>query len=141
MKFIKWTFQPVKARNAYFNLEKLGAVVREYQPNFYGIDYGSEDDEKDQIGIESDRLFAEWELDSERVRKLSNGEEDAPAQIVAAKIPTLNNWSELTKRDPLRAAAEQRRIKSDFENAFSNNLVCRRFDRDVETPNYLLFSS
>ena len=27
VRFIKWTFEPIKARNAYFNLEKLGAVV------------------------------------------------------------------------------------------------------------------
>src|SRR3982751_2160908 len=41
VKLIKWTFEPTKARNAYFNLEKLGAVVREYQENFYGPDYSS----------------------------------------------------------------------------------------------------
>src|SRR5690349_10037638 len=32
VKYVKWTFEPWKARNAFFNLEKLGAVVREYQP-------------------------------------------------------------------------------------------------------------
>src|SRR5262249_14543561 len=29
--YIRWTFEPVKARNAYFNLEKLGATAREYK--------------------------------------------------------------------------------------------------------------
>src|SRR5688500_15398726 len=33
IRFIKWTFEPVKARNAFFNLEKLGAMVTESQPN------------------------------------------------------------------------------------------------------------
>src|ERR1043166_4305232 len=37
--FIKWTFEPVKARNAYFNLNRLGVVVRNYAVNFYGTDY------------------------------------------------------------------------------------------------------
>ena len=41
VRFIKWTFEPVKARNAYFNLEKLGATVSELQVNFYGTDYGT----------------------------------------------------------------------------------------------------
>ena len=30
VKYIKWTFEPWKARNAFFNLEKLGATIREY---------------------------------------------------------------------------------------------------------------
>ena len=141
VEFIKWTFQPVKARNAYFNLEKLGAVVREYQPNFYGLDYGVSSDEENKIGIESDRLFAEWDLNSQRVKKLSAGEKVFHSQDVAARIPTLNNWTELTNVDPAKAISEQHRIQSDFENAFSNNLVCRGFERDEETPNYLLFSS
>src|SRR6476620_7118656 len=52
VKYIKWTFEPVKARNAYFNLEKLGAIVREYKPNFYGTDYAT----TTQVGLASDRL-------------------------------------------------------------------------------------
>jgi predicted GNAT superfamily acetyltransferase len=39
VNFIKWTFQPVQARNAFFNLEKLGVIIRHYEPNFYGTDY------------------------------------------------------------------------------------------------------
>lgn len=141
VEFIKWTFQPVQARNAYFNLEKLGAVVREYQPNFYGTDYGDGSGARDAVGIESDRLFAEWDLNSERVRKLSVGETDPHKHDVAAKILTLNNWSELIKADPVIANSKQLRIKSDFQKAFSNNLVCRGFERDADNPSYLLFSS
>ncbi|NNF00326.1 MAG: GNAT family N-acetyltransferase [Pyrinomonadaceae bacterium] len=138
--YIKWTFQPVKARNAYFNLEKLGAVVREYHPNFYGTDYGAFPDEENTIGIESDRLFAEWELNSERVRKLAVGESDTHIGDFVLRIRTLNDWQETARSDPKKAIAEQTRIKADFENAFSNNLVCRGFERDDETPNFLLFS-
>src|SRR5947209_10228118 len=39
--YIRWTFEPTKARNAYFNLEKLGATMSEYKVNFYGTDYGT----------------------------------------------------------------------------------------------------
>ena len=59
VKYVKWTFEPWKARNAYFNLEKLGAIVTEYQPNFYGIDYATAATGGKQIGLASDRLFAE----------------------------------------------------------------------------------
>ena len=62
VKYIKWTFEPVKARNGYFNLEKLGAIVCEYQRNFYGTDYAVSPESGRQIGLQSDRLFAEWHL-------------------------------------------------------------------------------
>src|SRR5205814_5180918 len=37
--FIKWTFEPMRARNAHFNLNRLGVNIREYTVNFYGTDY------------------------------------------------------------------------------------------------------
>src|SRR5437868_3874573 len=74
VKFIKWTFEPVKARNAYFNFEKLGAIAREYQENFYGTDYATTAQSKKKFGLASDRLFAEWHLESDKVRRLANGD-------------------------------------------------------------------
>src|SRR6476660_4693105 len=67
--FIKWTFEPVKARNAHFNLNRLGVVVRSYAVNFYGTDYGENPEaHADGLpGMDSDRLFASWELNSSRV--------------------------------------------------------------------------
>src|SRR5215813_6160075 len=70
IKCIKWTFEPVKARNAYFNLEKLGAIVCEYQEDFYGTDYATANN---KIGLASDRLFAEWHLESLKVETLASG--------------------------------------------------------------------
>src|SRR2546422_1833304 len=64
--FIKWTFEPMRARNAHFNLNRLGANIREYAVNFYGTDYGANPAEK-KIGMDSDRLFAGWKLRSPRV--------------------------------------------------------------------------
>ena len=37
--FIKWTWDPMQARNAYFNLNRLGVTVSSYAENFYGTDY------------------------------------------------------------------------------------------------------
>ena len=33
---IEWTFDPLEIKNAFFNLERLGAVVRRYVVNHYG---------------------------------------------------------------------------------------------------------
>ncbi|MFC0105452.1 GNAT family N-acetyltransferase [Kibdelosporangium aridum] len=59
---IEWTFDPLVSRNAYFNLTKLGAVVAEYLPNFYGgMRDGINGDD------ESDRLLVQWNLHATRV--------------------------------------------------------------------------
>jgi chorismate synthase len=57
-----WTFDPLRARNAHLNLNKLGAVVREYRENMYG-----ETDSELHRGIGTDRFVALWQLDSDRV--------------------------------------------------------------------------
>ncbi|WP_347354507.1 GNAT family N-acetyltransferase [Intrasporangium sp.] len=86
---MEWTFDPLGARNARFNLVKLGAVVREYEIAFYGAMHDAQN-----VGEVGDRLVAHWELDSDRVRAaidgsgsdptgpcgtvLANGPDDAP---------------------------------------------------------------
>lgn len=59
--WIEWTFDPLQGKNAYFNLEKLGAIVRRYTPEFYGPSGSS-------ANAPMDRLHAEWWLNSKRVQ-------------------------------------------------------------------------
>src|ERR1700741_5406062 len=42
--FIKWTWDPMQARNAHFNLNLLGVTVSDYAENFYGTDYATSPD-------------------------------------------------------------------------------------------------
>ena len=135
VKYIKWTFQPVQARNAFFNLEKLGATVREYQPNFYGTDYSA----AQKIGLDSDRLFAEWYLKSEKVRKLAKKEEFFENGEVSQKIKIPNNWNDLVRTNPTKAIAEQTRIKNEFDAAFNKNLIAKSFVRSETDPYFLLY--
>lgn len=139
VRFIKWTFQPVQARNAFFNLEKLGVTIRNYEPNFYGTDYGAAAGQTAKIGLDSDRLFAEWHLETEKVRRLAAGksaaEENPPVKTIA--VPT--DWNALVKSDIETAAAVQSRIKKEFQTVFAENLVCRGFERSETDPKYLLF--
>ena len=139
VKFIKWTFQPFQARNAFFNLEKLGAVIKSYAPNFYGTDYSTAPEQSDKIGLDSDRLFAEWHLESEKVIALSKGENFIEKADAAATIEISNDWNDLIKRNPEKAVAEQQRVKNEFQKTFAENLVCRSFQRDDEKPKYLLY--
>ena len=139
VRFIKWTFEPWKARNAFFNLEKLGAIVREYHANFYGVDYATAPQETEKIGLASDRLFGEWDLQSPKVKALADdGPFDEPRQVVR-EIVIPPSWHALVSRDVRQALEEQLRIRSGFEAAFSDGLVCRGFRRDDRSPAFLLF--
>ncbi len=139
VKFVKWTFEPWKARNAYFNLEKLGAIVSEYQPNFYGIDYATYSTAGVPIGLASDRLFAEWHLESPKVTAFANGDPFVETESPEVEIEVTPDWAALVARDSNSAIAEQKRLKAEFETAFERGLVGRGFKRDDETPAYLLY--
>lgn len=140
VKFIKWTFQPVKSRNAFFNLEKLGAIIKHYEPNFYGTDYSTSLDRTKNIGLDSDRLFAEWHLEDEKVKRLAAGECFAETGDVVKRIELHFDWDELVKNDPRKAVAEQNKIKAEFQTAFADGLVCRAFERGADVSAYLLFA-
>jgi predicted GNAT superfamily acetyltransferase len=60
---ISWTFDPLIARNAYFNLHTLGATAVEYLPDFYGLMRDAVN-----MGTASDRLYVVWWLDAEPQR-------------------------------------------------------------------------
>ena len=139
VKFIKWTFEPFQARNAFFNLEKLGVVIKSYASNFYGTDYSTIPEQSEKIGLKSDRLFAEWHLESEKVVVLSKGKEFIEKDDVISTIEISNDWNDLVKHNPEKAVAEQQRVKKEFQKAFAENLICKSFHRDYEKPKYLLF--
>lgn len=143
VKYVKWTFEPWKARNAYFNLEKLGAAVSEYQPNFYGVDYTTSACAGEKIGLASDRLFAEWHLKSAKVQALARREQVSKQCEPDATIFIMDDWPSLLESDPAKALQEQKRIRGEFEIAFAQGLVGRNFNRaynDVP-PAYLLYKN
>lgn len=139
VKTVKWTFQPVQARNAFFNLEKLGVTIKNYKPNFYGTDYATVPEQTEKTGLDSDRLFAEWHLESEKVERLARNEVYAEENQVARTVEIPNDWNKLVKTDARTAAAEQARIKREFQIAFAADLVCRGFERSETNPKYLLY--
>ena len=139
---IRWTWDPMQARNAHFNLNRLGVVVRSYAVNFYGTDYSVPASEMSSApGIDSDRLFAEWELDAERVRRLARKDETEPLEAPAMMIEIPPDWSALVKRDAAAARREQLRVRAEFTEAFAGGLVCKSFARDAAHPRYLLYGN
>ena len=139
--YIKWTFEPMRARNAHFNLNRLGVVVREYAVNFYGTDYSTNPAEKESVsGLDSDRLFASWELNDPRVAAFSRREEVLLDEAERAiEIPT--DFAALLKSDPELAKREVVRVRNEFVRTLKEGFVCRAFDRNSDHPRYLFYSS
>jgi predicted GNAT superfamily acetyltransferase len=123
------------ARNAHFNLNRLGATVDTYFDDFYGVDYGADE----RLGLPSDRLSATWHIDSGRVNALARGEESpfAGKRVATIAIPT--DWYALLKRDAQRARVEQTRVREEFKRAFADGLVCAGLERGQEESRYVLF--
>lgn len=144
---IKWTWDPMQARNAHFNLNRLGVTVSSYAENFYGTDYSASPALRsdEPRGIDSDRLFAEWRLGSARVVALApQGSSSSPPTMTAApavEIVIPSEWTKLVKDDPAMARAEQLRVRSEFQEAFAEGLVAAGFERSPTAPRYLLFEA
>jgi predicted GNAT superfamily acetyltransferase len=85
---IIWTFDPLVARNAYFNLTKLAARPAEYLPNFYGPMLDAINGDQD-----SDRLLVRWRLRDPAVVLASTGR-GVPAaaenELAAGALPALS---------------------------------------------------
>jgi predicted GNAT superfamily acetyltransferase len=140
-RFIRWTWDPAQSRNAHFNLNRLGVVVRSYAVNYYGTDYSTVTGKfAEPLGLDSDRLVAEWELDSPRVEAFARGEAPEPLGEPAAAITIPPNWGALVGEDPAAARAELLRVRGEFQAAFAAGLVCAGFDRDPSRPRYLFYS-
>jgi predicted GNAT superfamily acetyltransferase len=138
--FIKWTFEPARARNAHFNLNRLGAVVRTYAANFYGTDYATINGEFGRdYGIDSDRLIAEWHLDSPRVEAAVRGEQLTRDTQTEATVEIPPDWTSLVREDAARARVELLRVRREFQHALDAGLVCSGFERNATRPRYLFY--
>ncbi|HEU0252461.1 MAG TPA: GNAT family N-acetyltransferase [Pyrinomonadaceae bacterium] len=138
-KLIKWTWDPMQARNAHFNLNRLGAIVEHYADNFYGVDYNLDTDVKEKLGLPSDRLFATWNIASSRVAVLSSGSPVAVEAKPAVSVAVPTEWNSFVKREVHRARDEQARVRAEFKQALTQGLVCAGFERGSDESKYLFF--
>lgn len=71
----KWTYDPLVARNAHLNFNRLGVESDDYVVNMYGEETGS----RLHQGLGTDRFVVRWELESERTRRSVSGERREPS--------------------------------------------------------------
>ncbi|HLJ87114.1 MAG TPA: GNAT family N-acetyltransferase [Candidatus Angelobacter sp.] len=126
-ELIEWTFDPLEIKNAYLNIVKLGAIVRRYSVNHYGLSSSVL-----HRGLPTDRLIAEWWLKSKRVVNLLESDRrpvvqtaqhiDVPAEIYA--------WRGSQETLP-KAEEVQKRNRQQFLQAFSEGLTGLGYQRDA----------
>lgn len=140
-RYIKWTWDPMQSRNAYFNINRLGVIVDTFADNFYGTDYNADPTQSidQRPGLQSDRLFGNWYLVSPRVEALSQGETFTINEKPVGAIAIPADWSTLIRNDVQEARSVQQRVRTEFQNAFKEGLVCAAFERGQEQSHYLLF--
>ncbi|MFF7183722.1 chorismate synthase [Streptomyces sp. NPDC008222] len=136
---LRWTFDPLVARNARFNLVKLGATGTEYLVDFYGPMADGVND-----GDESDRLTVTWNLVAPR-------RPPAPATVRTAETSTAPDGGPLARRslddrtlscrvphdvvalratDPALALRWRHAVREVFTKAFAEGFTATAMSRD-----------
>jgi predicted GNAT superfamily acetyltransferase len=125
-ELMEWTFDPLEIKNAYFNLERLGAIARRYNINQYGITSSPL-----QGSLPTDRLVAEWWLTSKRVESLlSSGERPAFQEETRIEVPAeIYDWK-ASAETRHKAAEVQLRNREKFLKHLSDGLTCLGYERD-----------
>jgi predicted GNAT superfamily acetyltransferase len=134
---IEWTFDPLELKNAFFNIERLGAIVRRYAVNQYG-------DTSSPLhgGLPTDRCYAEWWIGSARVRERleggGRGPDAQPTEPHHLRIAFPADIARIRAEDNGRARAIQLANAEKFQSAFARGLAVTGFARIDAEGVYLL---
>jgi predicted GNAT superfamily acetyltransferase len=109
---IEWSFDPFEAKNAYFNLERLGATVRTYVPDMYGLRTSMLDGD-----LPTDRCIAEWWIN-----------ETKPKLPVTARVSL----------PPEKTRESQAELARELQKYFADGLAVTGFERSGDSGTYLL---
>ena len=151
IKVMTWTFDPLQSLNAYFNINKLGAVSDRYLVNFYGESAASF---LHRTG--TDRFWVSWLLDSrrvsERLQKDAKLEDEPPglprvieldernrpiltelkgisSETISVEIPA--DINALEKHDSVLAAEWREVTRRMFTEAVGAGFIVKEFYRGI----------
>jgi len=124
---MEWTFDPLEIKNAHLNIARLGAIVRRYQPDFYGPSTSPL-----QGGLPTDRLYAEWWLRSPRVANVLRGETQPSPIVERVIVPhAIYQWKQDMQQRGL-AEALQTSIREALQSALQHGLAVIGYERDAD---------
>jgi len=132
LELIEWTFDPLETKNAFFNMERLGAIVRRYVLNQYGTTSSHL-----HGGLPTDRCIAEWWIGSARAKTIIAGQE-FKRNPVEARIAIPADIAAIRTSDSDRAREIQLKASEEFREAFDRELAVIGFERSEEAGTYLL---
>jgi predicted GNAT superfamily acetyltransferase len=139
---VRWTYDPLLARNAHFNLQKLGAYADGFERDFYG-----EMDDQLNRGDRSDRFTVRWDLvvpfrqaDGRSVPVLKRSDEEPPRpervadpivgdNVVGAIVHVPADYPAIRDADPALASAWRDATAQTFEACFAAGMVAVEFER------------
>jgi predicted GNAT superfamily acetyltransferase len=128
---IEWTFDPLELKNAFFNMERLGAIVRRYVENQYGTTTSPL-----HGGLPTDRCVAEWWLASAHAEAVLAGRE--PARNVDERIEVPADIDVIRREEPRRAREIQKSLGARLVRGFDRGLAVIGFERSERFGAYLL---
>jgi predicted GNAT superfamily acetyltransferase len=144
LDLMEWTFDPLQLKNAYFNIARLGAIVRRYLENEYGNTSSPLDG-----GLPTDRCVAEWWMPSARVEAIlkESARPDGGKESVGRPQDRLPHQERITipatidevrRDDPARAREIQSACAAQFKACFDRGLAVTGFERGNSEASYLL---
>jgi predicted GNAT superfamily acetyltransferase len=132
---MEWTFDPLEIKNAYLNIEKLGAITRRYNVNQYGITSSPL-----QGGLPTDRLVAEWWMKSKRVENVLAGSAIAKFECCShIEVPAQIYQWKASAATRAQALAVQEKNRENFIRAFGDGLSVLGFESDEAGNGRFLF--
>jgi predicted GNAT superfamily acetyltransferase len=128
---IEWTFDPLELKNAFFNIERLGAIVRRYSENQYGTTSSPL-----HGGLPTDRCVAEWWIDTPRVHSIL---ENKPIKRrVEERISFPFDIARIRREEKDRAREIQKTNAARFQRAFDRGLAVTGFESTDIEGTYIL---
>ena len=142
INLVTWTYDPLEAKNANLNINKLGCICRTYIENCYG-----EMRDSLNVGLPSDRLEVEWWLEGQRAEsrephRLPSALCSLPSVFcfppppLAIAIPL--DFQALKKQDFELAKDIRLKTRAQFQAAFASGYVITQFERQADRGVYNL---
>jgi predicted GNAT superfamily acetyltransferase len=126
IQLMEWTFDPLEIKNSYMNIRRLGVIVRRYTHDFYGVSSS-----RLQAGMPTDRLHAEWWMNSTRVEGALSGNLPLIEVQETIRVPAeIGKWKKSS--DLTQALAVQSKVRELFQSAFTRGMAVIGFEKDVE---------
>ena len=135
IRLVEWTYDPLELKNARFNLVRLGAVVRRFIPNCYGIT-----DSPMHAGLPTDRFIAEWWLDSDRVKDIL-ADNPSPTAGAVQRVSIPADISDIKIKNREAAEHIQSEVRVQFEKYFAEGYVATGIETTGPNADYVFEKS